>query len=54
VFCAWCGGYANTVDHIVPRIEGGTDSPTNLVAACQRCNSERSHQWVIPHRWRRR
>jgi HNH endonuclease len=48
--CHWCGGYANTVDHVVPRIEGGTDDAANLVAACMRCNSARSMAWVLEHR----
>ena len=38
--CHWCGGHANTIDHIVPIIDGGTDEPDNLVAACRSCNSQ--------------
>jgi 5-methylcytosine-specific restriction endonuclease McrA len=26
------------VDHIVPRVHGGSDDPSNLVAACRGCN----------------
>ena len=44
--CHWCGGEAKTADHLVPRIEGGSDEPWNLVASCQRCNSARSLEWV--------
>ncbi len=36
--CNYCGGYADTVDHKVPVAAGGTDHPTNLVAACDLCN----------------
>jgi 5-methylcytosine-specific restriction endonuclease McrA len=36
--CAYCGGYADTVDHVLPRCRGGGDSWFNLVAACQSCN----------------
>lgn len=36
--CAYCGGQANTVDHIVPRKAGGMDVKSNLVAACTHCN----------------
>lgn len=30
-----------TVDHIVPRADGGTNDFTNLVSACRSCNSRR-------------
>ena len=37
--CYYCGTpEANTVDHVTPLSRGGTDSPTNLVACCKRCN----------------
>ena len=29
---------ARTVDHVVPRADGGSDDPSNLVWACGRCN----------------
>jgi hypothetical protein len=48
--CAYCGAHANTVDHVVPRIEGGTDDPANLVAACGSCNSARSLAWLRANR----
>jgi 5-methylcytosine-specific restriction endonuclease McrA len=32
---------ATTVDHVVPKVLGGTDEPHNLVAACLHCNSSR-------------
>jgi 5-methylcytosine-specific restriction endonuclease McrA len=35
---AYCGGRADTVDHILPRSRGGGDTWFNLVAACQSCN----------------
>lgn len=41
--CRYCGGSAPdvalTVDHVVPTALGGSDDPTNLVAACKDCNS---------------
>jgi len=41
--CRYCGGTAPdvklTVDHVIPRVLGGSDDPTNLVTACQPCNS---------------
>jgi 5-methylcytosine-specific restriction endonuclease McrA len=39
--CHYCGELANTVDHLVPVSAGGTDAPTNLVAACARCNGRK-------------
>jgi hypothetical protein len=48
--CHYCGGPARTVDHVVPKIEGGTDDPGNLVAACSSCNSRRSLAWVRAQR----
>ena len=37
--CAYCGDDANTVDHVIPINNGGTDDPLNLVACCSRCNT---------------
>lgn len=39
--CAYCGGEANSVDHIHPVEHGGTDDENNLVAACTPCNSQK-------------
>lgn len=36
--CRYCGDSATTVDHVVPRIRGGSDDPANLAAACESCN----------------
>jgi hypothetical protein len=30
-----------TAEHLLPRCEGGTDSPDNIAAACARCNCTR-------------
>lgn len=44
--CRYCGGAAPdvvlTVDHVTPVALGGTDDPTNLVAACKDCNAGKS------------
>jgi hypothetical protein len=41
--CRYCGATAPdvklTVDHVVPQALGGSDDPTNLVTACEPCNS---------------
>lgn len=37
--CGYCGGTANTIDHVLPRSRGGEDSWENLVACCLRCNN---------------
>ena len=36
--CAYCGGDATTVDHVIPRAKGGSHTWENVVAACRRCN----------------
>jgi 5-methylcytosine-specific restriction endonuclease McrA len=36
--CAYCGGPAQTVDHVLPKSRGGASSWLNLVAACFGCN----------------
>lgn len=38
--CAYCGSLENlSLDHLVPRFDGGSDCPNNLVIACRHCNS---------------
>jgi len=39
--CQYCGGLAETVDHLVPRSRGGAHSWENVVAACKMCNSRK-------------
>lgn len=41
--CAYCGRSDRplTVDHIVPRSRGGTDSWENLITACLNCNNRK-------------
>lgn len=40
--CAYCGGPAETVDHILPRSRGGPSTWMNLVGACYPCNSHKA------------
>jgi 5-methylcytosine-specific restriction endonuclease McrA len=39
--CAYCGGHATTVDHILPRSRGGRNTWKNTVAACGPCNQRK-------------
>lgn len=57
--CCYCGTRIDgdswqentpTFEHVIPRSRGGTDDPGNLVAACQRCNSQRSSAYWPEHR----
>lgn len=41
--CAYCGDYAETVDHIIPQHKGGPNTWMNLVAACTLCNSQKDN-----------
>lgn len=36
--CGYCGDFATTVDHILPRSRRGPTSWANLIAACVTCN----------------
>lgn len=56
--CAYCGGPAETVDHVLPRSRGGGSTWLNLVAACYPCNSFKADRTpaeagmvlhVVPH-----
>jgi 5-methylcytosine-specific restriction endonuclease McrA len=44
--CQYCGaqpgGGSITIDHVVPRSQGGTSSWTNCVAACVACNARKA------------
>lgn len=36
--CQYCGGSAESIDHVVPRARGGQHVWENVVAACRSCN----------------
>ena len=39
--CVYCGGRAQTVDHVMPRSRGGQSTWLNLVSACSSCNARK-------------
>jgi 5-methylcytosine-specific restriction endonuclease McrA len=56
--CGYCGKEATTVDHIVPRSQGGGTTWLNTAASCFRCNSRKGnrtpqeagmHLLITPH-----
>lgn len=61
--CWYCGGktclvydpahprQAMTLDHIVPRISGGTNRFGNLVPACHRCNGSKNNSTIEQFRY---
>jgi len=44
--CCYCGSSKGpmTVDHIIPKNLGGTDSWENLACACDKCNNKKSNK----------
>jgi hypothetical protein len=48
--CEYCGRRASEVDHVIPISRGGSNEPTNLVAACYDCNrgkrAKTVEEWV--------
>jgi len=49
--CAYCGGGADTVDHVRPRSRGGAHEWTNVVAACGRCNHRKADRLLHEIGW---
>lgn len=49
--CAYCGGPADTVDHVHPRSRGGRHEWTNVVAACARCNHRKADHLLSELGW---
>ena len=40
--CGYCGSQATSLDHIIPRFKSGPSNRNNLIACCQRCNSNKA------------
>ncbi len=49
--CAYCGGGADTVDHVLPRSRGGRHEWSNVVAACVRCNHRKADRLLQEIGW---
>ena len=49
--CAYCGGKADTVDHVVPRSRGGDHTWENCVAACSTCNHRKADRLLGELGW---
>lgn len=49
--CFYCGDILNTyqVDHVIPVSRGGSNSPDNLVLACEFCNKSKGNR--LPEEW---
>ncbi|SOD66308.1 5-methylcytosine-specific restriction endonuclease McrA [Streptomyces zhaozhouensis] len=52
--CAYCGGVATSVDHVIPRSRGGQHAWDNVVAACRSCNHIKADRHVAELGWRLR
>lgn len=39
--CQYCGGRAESIDHVFPRSRGGPHTWENVVAACRSCNGRK-------------
>jgi 5-methylcytosine-specific restriction endonuclease McrA len=46
--CQYCGEHKSastlTLDHILPRAQGGNSAPENLVTACEKCNGRKGNR----------
>lgn len=49
--CAYCGGKAETIDHVVPRSRGGEHSWENCVACCADCNHRKADRLLADLGW---
>jgi 5-methylcytosine-specific restriction endonuclease McrA len=36
--CQYCGDFADSIDHVMPKSRGGENSWENVAAACRPCN----------------
>nr|WP_297547745.1 HNH endonuclease [Amycolatopsis sp.] len=52
--CAYCGGRAETIDHVQPRSRGGPHTWQNCVACCAKCNHRKADKLLSELGWRLR
>jgi 5-methylcytosine-specific restriction endonuclease McrA len=52
--CAYCGGRAETIDHVVPRSRGGPHTWQNCVASCAKCNHRKADKLLAELGWQLR
>ena len=46
--CIYCNGLATTLDHIIAKNNGGNTLQSNLVGACQTCNTSKgTNYWKV-------
>ncbi|WP_427036597.1 HNH endonuclease [Cytobacillus pseudoceanisediminis] len=41
--CNYCGGFGDTIDHVIPKSKGGKNNFLNCVCACGNCNKEKGN-----------
>ena len=53
--CAYCAEKADTLDHVLPRSQGGLTVEENLIPARKRCNGSKSsanwREWFVAQAW---
>ena len=48
--CQQCGHFGKEVDHIVPKVEGGSDRADNLQTLCHECHSRKTMREAVTPR----
>ena len=45
--CIYCGGYSESLDHLIPKSKGGGSKTSNCVPCCLSCNGKKSDREVL-------
>ncbi|MEJ7649652.1 HNH endonuclease [Nakamurella sp. A5-74] len=45
--CGYCGGFGDTIDHIMPQCRGGQNTWDNLITACRPCNNRKADRTPV-------